>query len=166
MLTQSTIGDSGVGDPRGSVHESPTNQAQFNLIWPQSTIRDSGIGDSGVGDSSSTPWCTTRIPNAWIPNTVYHTYDHYHEWPPSPITTIQSVHMHNSTWNGNRSHWSYMQWIDLWPLHDWPLCMMRSRGLRGLRKISLRQKKLKQTLSYHALYVSYVSKRICFYNIL
>ena len=52
---------------------------------------------------------------------VYHTYDHYHEWPPSPITTIQSVHMHNSTRNGNRSHWSYVQWIDLWPLHDWPL---------------------------------------------
>ena len=30
MLTQSTIGDSGVGDSGGSVLESPINKAQFN----------------------------------------------------------------------------------------------------------------------------------------
>ena len=27
--------------------------------------------------------------------TVYHTYDHHHEWPSSRMTTIQSVHMQN-----------------------------------------------------------------------
>ena len=48
-------------------------------------------------------------------------------------------------------------------VHDEKQC----RGVRGLRKISLRQKKLKQTLSYlyHALYVSYVSKRFFCYNV-
>ena len=34
MLTQSTIGDSGVGDSGGSVHESQTNKTQFILIYP------------------------------------------------------------------------------------------------------------------------------------
>ena len=48
MLTQSTIGDSGVGDPRGSVHESPTNQAQFNLIYPNQLLGIQVLGIRAV----------------------------------------------------------------------------------------------------------------------
>ena len=49
MLTQSTIGDSGVGDPRGSVHESPTNQAQFNLIYPNQMLGIQALGIQALG---------------------------------------------------------------------------------------------------------------------
>ena len=48
MLTQSTIGDSGVGDSSGSVHESPTNQAQFNLIYPNQMLGIQALGIRAV----------------------------------------------------------------------------------------------------------------------
>ena len=51
MLTQSTIGDSGVGDSSGSVHESPTksNQAQFNLIYPNQVLGIQALGIQALG---------------------------------------------------------------------------------------------------------------------
>ena len=49
MLTQSTIGDSGVGNSSGSVHESPTNQAQFNLIYPNQMLGIQALGIQALG---------------------------------------------------------------------------------------------------------------------
>ena len=51
MLAQSTIGDSGVrvGDSSGSVHESPTNQAQFNLIYPNQMLGIQALGIQALG---------------------------------------------------------------------------------------------------------------------
>ena len=44
MLTQSTIGDSS-----GSVHESPINQAQFNLIYPNQMLGIQALGIQALG---------------------------------------------------------------------------------------------------------------------
>ena len=49
MLTPSTIGDPGVGDSSGSVHESPTNQAQFNLIYPNQMLGIRVLGIQALG---------------------------------------------------------------------------------------------------------------------
>ena len=76
MLTQSTIGDSGVGDSGvgdssviptesrisapdvhnermflalGQVHESPTNKAQFNLIYPNQLLGIQALGIQMLG---------------------------------------------------------------------------------------------------------------------
>ena len=49
MLTQSTIGDSGVGDSSGSLHESPTNKAQVNLIYPDQLLGIQALGIQALG---------------------------------------------------------------------------------------------------------------------